>query len=577
MEAVRTRTFAVVTANAIASAVACRFLSEGATAADTLVATQVVLGLVEPQSSGLGGGGFVLYYDAASGSVATFDGRETAPAAATTDYLRWVGPDDRSAPRPSLRSSGRSIGVPGTVRLLEMVHDRYGSTGWTELLQPALDLATNGFAVSPRLASSIEAARGQLSRDPDTARYFLDDGGRPVTSGTRVTNPEYASTLRRLASGGADAFYRGPIAAAIVAEATDRSAGTPSAMTTADLDGYTAVERRPLCTTYRDHEVCGMANPSSGGIAVAQTLGIISNFDVAGMEPTRVDVDGGIPDPSAVHLIAEAERLAYADRDRYVADSDFVPLPGGDPTTMVDPDYLARRAALIDMSGSMGKASAGDLGGANLGGVPTPEGGTSHVSVVDSYGNAASMTTSIEGSFGSYRMVAGFMLNNQLTDFSSEPVTPGGVEVANRIEPGKRPRSSMAPTLVFRAAGAGADPSGRKLEMVVGSPGGSWIIQFVVKALVASIDWGLDPQQAASMVNFGAANSPVTNIDGAHPLVRSADDGRSDPLAIALRSLGHQVNLKPISSGIAIVARDGAGWIGGADPRREGEVMGDSG
>jgi gamma-glutamyltranspeptidase/glutathione hydrolase len=571
MAAVRTARYSVVTANPLATRVACEVLRDGGTAADALVAAQAVLGLVEPQSSGVGGGGFLLYYDAASGSVEAYDGRETAPAAATENYLRWVDDVDRTEPKPDARASGRSIGVPGVLRLLQDVHDAHGKTAWRELFTPAVALADDGFDISPRLASAIAAAAPELKVDSEASSYFLNTDGSPKTAGTALTNPAYAKTLGVISTAGAQGFYSGDIAEAIVAAASDTSGGrTPSLMTRDDLAGYTAKKREALCSPYRGREICGMPPPSSGGIAVASALGILEHFPMNEHAPTEVDLNGGNPAVMGVHLISEAERLAYADRDKYVADTDFVPLPGGTPETLLNSDYLAGRATLISEQRTMGKAKAGEFGAPSAPVPPVPEHGTSHISVVDAQGNAASFTTTVESAFGSFHMVDGFILNNQLTDFSAEPVGPDGIPVANRVEPGKRPRSSMAPTLVFDESASGRGP----LYAVLGSPGGSVIIQFVVKTLVGMLDWGLDPQQAVSMVDFGAANSPETNVGGEHPAIDTADNGDNDPLVRGLRALGHDVDLADQSSGLSAIVRGDPGWLGGADPRREGVVMG---
>jgi gamma-glutamyltranspeptidase/glutathione hydrolase len=573
MTAVRTARYGVVTANPLATRAACDVLRDGGTAADALVAAQAVLGLVEPQSSGVGGGGFLLYYDAASGLVEAYDGRETAPAAATENYLRWINDSDRSEPKPDARASGRSIGVPGVVRMLQDVHDQHGKKAWRELFTPAVTLADDGFDISPRMAAAIADSAPELGADPQAAGYFLNTDGSPKAAGTTLTNPAYAKTLGVLATAGAAGFYTGDIAEAIVAAAADTSGGrTPSAMTLEDLAGYTAKKRTALCSPYRTKEICGMPPPSSGGIAVASALGILAHFPMNEHGPTDVDLNGGRPSVLGVHLISEAERLAYADRDKFVADTDFVPLPGGTPETLLHSDYLAGRAALTSDQRTMGKAKPGEFGTPSAPVPPVPEHGTSHLSVVDAQGNAASFTTTVESAFGSFHMVDGFMLNNQLTDFSADPVGPDGVPVANRVEPGKRPRSSMAPTLVFdhSAAGRGA------LYAVLGSPGGSVIIQFVVKTVVGMLDWGLNPQQAVSSVDFGAANTPETNVGGEHPAIDTSDNGDHDPLVQGLRALGHQVDLADQSSGLSAIVRADPGWIGGADPRREGVVMGNT-
>lgn len=580
MTPVRTANYSVVTANPLATNAACKVLRDGGTAADAVVAAQMVLGLVEPQSSGIGGGGFLLYYDAQAGTVQAYDGRETAPAAATENYLRWIDDVDRTEPKPDTRSSGRSIGVPGVVRMLADVHGEHGRTPWRDLFNPAVALADGGFDIGPRLANAIAASAPKLAVDPEAANYFLTADGKPKPAGTRLTNPAYSKTLGAIATDGPRGFYEGDVARAVVDATADATGGrTPGAMTMADLATYATKKREPLCTPYREHQVCGMPPPSSGGIAVAAVLGILERFPMDQHGLTERDLNGGRPSVMGVHLIAEAERLAYADRDEYVADTDFVPLPGGTATTLLNGAYLASRAALISQQRSMGTAKPGEFGVPRTGVPPAPEHGTSHISVVDGQGNAASFTTTVESAFGSFHMVDGFMLNNQLTDFSAEPVGPGGTPVANRLQPGKRPRSTMAPTLVFERAG---DARGR-LYAVLGSPGGSVIIQFVVKTVVGMLDWGMDPQQAVGMIDFGAANTPKTNVGGEHPNVDKAGPpgmpGANDPLVQGLRALGHQVDLADQSSGLAAIVRSPAGvppgWIGGADPRREGLVMGD--
>jgi gamma-glutamyltranspeptidase/glutathione hydrolase len=573
MTAVRTAHYAVATANPLATQQACLVLDKGGTAADALVTAQAVLGLVEPQSSGIGGGGFLLYYDAAAGTVQAYDGREVAPKAATENYLRWTSDADRTEPKPDARASGRSIGVPGILRLLQDVHTEHGKTAWRDLFTPAVAMADDGFEISPRLSAAITDAAPKLKVDPNASAYFLNSDGSPKTSDSRLTNPAYSKTLGVIASD-PQSFYTGDIARDIVAAAADTSGGrTPSLMTPDDLAGYTAKKREPLCTPYRGKEICGMPPPSSGGIAVAATLGMLEHFPMANHKPTDVDLNGGKPTVMGVHLISEAERLAYADRDKYVADTDFVPLPGGSPNTLLGNDYLAGRAALISEQHTMGTAKPGDFGPPTTPVPPTPEHGTSQISIVDAQGNAAALTTTVESAFGSFHMVDGFILNNQLTDFAAEP-EKDGAPVANRVEPGKRPRSTMAPTLVFDGSG----PSGARgpLYAVTGSPGGAVIIQFVVKTLVGMIDWSLDPQQAVSAVDFGAANSPKTNVGGEHPAIDTSDNGDHDPLVQGLRKLGHQVDLADQSSGLSAIVRDRAGWVGGADPRREGLVMGDA-
>jgi gamma-glutamyltranspeptidase/glutathione hydrolase len=581
---VTTRTYMVVTANPYASRAGCDVLRDGGSAADAAVAVQAVLGLVEPQSSGLGGGAFMLYYDARTKVVDSYDGRETAPAAATENYLRWIDDaTDRTTPKPNARASGRSIGTPGAVRMLELAHQAHGKKAWKDLFQSGIDLANNGFPISGRLAAAIEGSRTNLLADADaTSTYFNAD----LTSkalGTTLRIPAYATTLQAIANGGADALYTGPIAQAIVAKINATSnvatgaAITPGKTTLADLAAYRAKRREAVCTTYRAYWVCGMGPPSSGGIAVAQTLGVLENFNLSLYPPTPRDLEGGKPSVFGVHLVSEAERLAYADRDKYVADTDFVALPGGTWDTMLDKNYLRTRAGLISFTTSMGTAQPGNLGPVPLGTAPSAESGTTHMTIVDKEGNAVVMTTTVESSFGSFHMTNGFILNNQLTDFSAAPTDGTGTPIANRVAPGKRPRSSMAPTLVFKTAGDGTRGD---FYMGTGSPGGSTIIQYVVKTLVGVLDWGLDAQQATSLVDFGAANSPTTNVGGEHPNIVAANNGAGDALVTGLRAMGHTVSVSAQSSGTSTIVRvpgsNGSTLLtGGADPRREGVVLGD--
>jgi gamma-glutamyltranspeptidase / glutathione hydrolase len=581
---VTAKSYMVVTANPLASKAGCEVLKNGGSAVDAAVAVQMVLGLVEPQSSGLGGGAFMLHYDAASKTVVSYDGRETAPAAATQDYLRWISDTQRTAPQPNARASGRSIGTPGAVRMLAMAHADHGKLAWADLFQPGIDLATSGFPISGRMADAIAGARANFLRDAEASAAYLNADGTPKALGTTFTLPAYADTLRAIASGGADAFYTGPIAQAVVDKigattGANGAAMTPGLTTLADMAAYQAKKREAVCTSYRAHIVCGMGPPSSGGITVAQTLGILENFDLAPLKPTDIDIEGGKPTVMGVHMVAEANRLAYADRDKYIADTDFVPLPGGSWNAMLDKAYLRGRADLISFSRSMGTAQPGNLGAVPLGiGGPVPEAGTTHMTIVDKWGNVVSMTTTVESGFGSWHMARGFILNNQLTDFSAAPADGAGVPIANRVQPGKRPRSSMAPTLVFKQA---ADGGMGDFVMGTGSPGGATIIQFVVKTLVGVLDWGLDAQQATSMVDFGAGNSATTNVGIEHPNIIATNSGADDPLISGLRALGHTVTgTTAQSSGISTIVRitrdNGLpAWAGGADPRREGLVLGD--
>jgi len=593
------KNYMVVANHPLATRAGCDILKAGGSAVDAAVAVQAVLGLVEPQSSGLGGGAFMLHYDAATKKVQTYDGRETAPAAANENYLRYIDPTgaDTTAPKPGgARASGRSIGTPGAVRMLDLAYQDHGKLPWKDLFGYGITLASDGFSIGGRMAAAISLSASSLKRDAEATAYFLNADGTPKALGTKLKNPAYARTLNTIATQGANAFYTGSIAQGIVDKigittaANDGSAITPGMTTMADLANYKAKRRNPVCSTYRDYYVCGMPPPSSGGIAVAQTLGILETFNLSLYKPTAIDLEGGKPTVMGVHLVSEAERLAYADRDKYVADTDFVPLPGGSTDMMLKQSYLQGRASLISLTKSMGKATAGDLGSVPLGIDKTEEHGTTHFTIVDKQGNVVSMTTTVEASLGSYHMTQGFMLNNQLTDFALHPddtsVTPS-FKVANRVAPGKRPRSTMAPTLVFRK---NADGSMGEFVMGTGSPGGGTIIQYVVKTLVGALDWGLDAQQATSLVNFGANNTPpttppgatysLTNVGGEHPNVNTTNDGKNDPLIEGLRAMGHMMNLGAQSSGVSTVIRTNVGGkpvlTGGADPRREGIVLGDT-
>lgn len=584
--AVRSGQYMVVTANPLASKAGCEVLRQGGSAADAAVAVQMVLGLVEPQSSGLGGGTFALHYRAATRTLQSYDGRETAPAAATENDLRWISATQQTLPLPSARASGRSIGTPGTVSMLKLMHDDHGRLAWSANFADAVALARNGFAISGRLADAIVLNRDNLLRDPDAVAYFLNPDLSPRALGTRLVNEPYAQTLSAIAAD-SRAFYSGPIAEDIVQEIRRTAAGpaatsgavlTPGVTTVADLAAYTSVRREPVCIAYRSTEVCGMGPPSSGGIAVAQTLGILQNFDLAAQRPTAVDLYGGRPTVMGVHLISEAQRLAYADRNQYVADTDFVPLPGSGVASLLDAGYLRQRAGLISMTRSLGTAAPGAIAGAAPATSSSNEGrGTTHVSIIDAAGNVVVMTTTIESSMGSYRFVRGFLLNNELTDFSPTPSDLSG-PVANRVQPNKRPRSSMAPTIVFQRPAGG--PRGEVL-MATGSPGGAAIIQFVTKTVVGVVDWGLDAQQATSLMNFGAANSPTTGLGGEHPNLNVANNGNDDSLVTGLRALGHTVSVAAQSSGVSTIVRrtdtTGRRFLeGGADPRREGLVLGDA-
>ncbi|HRZ00245.1 MAG TPA: gamma-glutamyltransferase [Burkholderiaceae bacterium] len=558
--AVQAHKFMVASANPLATDAGYEMLKRGGSAVDAAIAVQLVLTLVEPQSSGIGGGAFMLFFDNRKDTVTAIDGRETAPAAAT-DAL-FLGPDGKPLAFYEGVVGGRSVGVPGVVRLMELAHAQYGKLPWADLFAPAIRLATDGFAVSPRL-NALLASEQHLKKDPVAARYFYDAEGKPRAVGSVLKNPELAATLKTLASEGASAFYRGPIAKDIVAKVQGHPSN-PGKLSLYDMVFYAPKQRQALCSDYRQWTVCGMPPPSSGGIAVAQILGIVQGSDIARAKPTRQADGTYAPDAKAVHLFSEAGRLAFADRGLYVADPDFVAIPAG----LTAPAYLKERAALIGDK-SMGRATPGDPGRLKTSRAPdqSPElPSTSHISVVDAAGNAVSMTTSIEDQFGARQMVRGFLLNNQLTDFSFVS-SENGKPVANRVQPGKRPRSSMAPTLVF---GKGRKPGELgELVLVTGSPGGSQIIGYVARTLLGTLDWELDIQQAISMPNYGSRNGPTEVEKGRMPAA----------VVEGLKARGHEVREIDMTSGIQGIARSTAKGktvlTGGADPRREGTVRGD--
>jgi gamma-glutamyltranspeptidase/glutathione hydrolase len=535
----------VVAAHPLAARAGREVLDEGGSAVDAAIAVQLVLNLVEPQSSGIGGGAFLLHHDAKTGRLVAYDGRETAPAEATPDL--FLGPDGKPLPFDAAVVGGRSVGTPGAVRLLETVHKAHGRLPWERLFRPAIELAERGFEVSPRLAAMIAAEAESLRRFEGTRSYFFGPDGRPLEAGATLRNPAFAETLRAIAQRGAEAFYAGEIARDVV-RAVREAPGNPGLLSEADLAGYAVKEREPVCGTYRRHRVCGMPPPSSGGIAVLQILGLLEHFDLAALAPLS---------PETAHLFVEAGKLAYADRNLYVADDDFAPVP---VAGLLDPAYQTVRAQLIDRSRAMPEARAGNP--------PWREGrawgpdasleipSTSHVSIADKDGNLVSMTTTIEAGFGSRLMVRGFLLNNELTDFSFAP-TNAGRPVANRVEPGKRPRSSMAPTVVF-------GPEGTP-RLVVGSPGGARIIGYVARSIVGVVDWRLDAAKAVALPH-------VLTLGRAAELEEGTE---AAALAPALEAMGHAVSVRELNSGLhAIEFRDGR-LVGGADPRREGVALGD--
>lgn len=537
--------FMVAAANPLAAEAGRDVIAAGGNAIDAMVAVQTVLGLVEPQSSGLGGGAFLVYYNAKTGKLTTLDGRETAPSDATPKLFL----DGAGQPLKFMEAvvGGRSVGTPGTVRLLEEAHTRYGQAEWASLLKPAERLATEGFKVSPRLASLIASEGDRLKKNPEARSYFFDTSGAALQTGALLKNPAYAETLSAIAKGGADAFYKGRIAEKIVKtvrEATDN----PGVLSLSDLSNYRVIERDPVCFLYRGLDVCGMGPPSSGAVAIGQMLGLVENFDLKSLGPKNVE---------SWRIIGDAQRLAFADRERYVADTGFVPLP---VKGLLDKSYLGERAKLLDGDKALPKeavkAGQPEWDHAQLFGrdaaLELPS--TSHFVIVDRQGNVVSMTTTIENGFGSRLMTNGFLLNNELTDFSFK-THDGGLPIANRVEPGKRPRSSMAPTIVMK--------DGKPL-LAIGSPGGSQIIGYVAQALIAYVDWGM-PVEAI------VAQPHLINRFGTYDIEAGTS---AEELAGPLKALGYEVKPGEMNSGLHAIEINAQGLAGSADPRREGAVIG---
>ncbi len=533
----------VAAANPYAAEAGRAILRAGGSAVDAAIAMQMVLNVVEPQSSGVGGGAFLLHHDARAGETAAYDGRETAPASASQDLFL----DAEGEPQPFFEAvvGGKSVGVPGLVRMLEAAHRDHGRLPWKDLFSPAVRLAKDGFEVSPRL-NMLVANDPFLATFPEARALFYQADGAPIAAGSVLKNPALADTLRHLAADGAEAFYRGPIAGSIVV-AVRGASRNPGDLTLADLAGYQAPKRQPICRPYRAWQVCGVPPPTSGGVTLLQTLGILSHFAVSTYRPGSAQ---------AVHLVSEASRLAFADRALYLADPDFVDIP---VDALLDPAYLRRRAAQVRTWASMGRAEAGEPVEPHSSLAPgetleSPS--TTHLSVFDGAGNAVAMTSSIESAFGSRLMVRGFLLNNQLTDFSFR-AERGGVPVANRVEPGKRPRSSMSPTLIFDRDGG--------VVMSVGSPGGSRIIGYVAKTILAVLDWRLDIQRAIELPHHVNRNG-TTDLEAGTRLARTAGQ---------LEALGHEVKVRDLNSGLHGIVVTAGQLTGGADPRREGVALGD--
>lgn len=542
--AVRGNDYMVVTAHPEATKVGEAILAAGGTAADAAVGIQMMLGLVEPQSSGIGGGAFALYYDAKKGQLVSLDGREAAPI--TAGKHLFTGQDGKPMEFMDAVVGGRAVGVPGTLRLLEKLHGWYGNKDWAGLFTPAIQKAESGFTVTPRLSKMVAAERQYLGAYTDTKLYFYPDAANAVAPGDTLRNPKYAVTLRKIAQGGADAFYKGDIAEEIIKTVRDVARDNPGLLSMEDLAGYEAKERKPVCGSYRGYKVCSMGEPSSGGLTLIEILGMLEYHNLRQLGPDS---------PVGWHLIGEASRLAFADRNYYMADPDKVRTPG---ESLIDRGYLKSRAILISPNVVKDKVEHGVPPGWTdyepLGpDVYIRRPGTSHISIVDRYGNMLSMTTTIEGAFGSHLMTEGFLLNNELTDFSFV-AEEGGKPVANRVEGGKRPRSSMAPTIVF-------DPENKPF-LIIGSAGGSRIIGFVAQRIVAMIDWQMDAESALNMPNIVNRGDAMEVENGAEELARG------------LEKIGHPVKMDEMVSGLTAIQFRGGQMIGAADPRREGVAAG---
>ncbi len=540
-KAVETKESMVAAAHPLAVAAGVAALRAGGSAVDAAIATQLALNVVEPQSSGIGGGAFLLFHDGGVNALKAYDGRETAPAAAKAE--RFIGADGKPLPFYEQVVGGKSVGVPGTVKLLAHALAKHGKLQWAALFEHAIALAENGFAVTPRMNMAIRTDRF-LKNDINARAVFFDASGEPLAIGAILKQPALAATLKTLARDGEKAFYAGEIPAAMVKAANAHA--NAGDLTLTDFANYKVVERTPICGPYRGHNVCGFPAPSSGGVAIVQMLGMLERFDIAATKNKPAEF---------THLLSEAGRLAYADRNRYLADPGFVPQPGW----LTDALYIKSRSALIDENKSMERGLPGIS--------PSPKAAafaddhsyefnaTSHISVVDPQGNAVSMTTTIEDTMGARLMVGGFLLNNELTDFSALP-EENGQAIANKIEPNKRPRSTMSPTIVY-------DKEGR-VHMVTGSPGGSAIINYVVKSIVGVIDWGLNPQAAIDLPNVGSRNGPTELEKGTE----------AEKWVDALKAKGHAPRIIDFTSGLHTIVRTKNGWIGGADPRREGTAAG---
>ena len=556
-----TQGFSVAAAHPLATDAGYQVLKAGGSAIDAAIAVQMVLTLVEPQSSGIGGGAFVLHHDGKK--VEAYDGREVAPSAATDKLFL----DAQGKPLPFMEAvlSGLSVGVPGTLSVLETAHKEHGKLPWATLMQPAIQLAEQGFKISPRLHQAL-LAENDLINDAVAASYFYDAQRKPHPVGYVLKNPELAAVLRDIANRGSLALKQGAVAQALVQKVRQHPT-KPGSMTLQDLAQYKVIKREPLCfdhvvqTTSKGFQICGFPPPSSGALAIGQILGILNNTPAG-----KMPLQQGLPASDWLHFYTEAARLAFADRAQFVGDPDFVKAPSGNWKSMLHPTYLQQRSRLIGEQ-SMKVAKAGNPAEFKTAYAPMPhqdEFGTSHISVIDPYGNSVAMTTTIEAVFGSRLMVntgqgrqGGFLLNNELTDFSFAPSDAKGLPIANRVEAGKRPRSSMSPTLVF-------EKDTGQLKMTGGSPGGAVIIHYTGKLLIGTLQWGLNTQQAINLPNFGSLNGPTVLEEKRFP----------EQTLKALQARGHEVREMPLPSGLQAIEVTPKGFFGGADPRREGVVMG---
>ncbi len=533
--------YMVSSANPYATEAGLRIIEKGGSAIDAAITVQMILNLVEPESSGIGGGAFSLYWDNTNKKLSSYDGREKAPMLADGKLFQENG---KNMNWWEALAGGRAVGVPGVIAMLEMTHKQHGKLPWATLFEDAIKLAEEGFEISPKLGASIlNKTNPALGRYEETWEYFFPEG-KPIAAGAIQTNPEFAMTLRRIAFLGAKGFYKGEIAMDIV-EAVKQAEDNPGLLSLADMANYEAIQREPVCANYKAYKICGMGPPTSGGMTVIQILKLLENKNLAQYEPLSAE---------SVHLFSQAAKLAYADRGKYMADADFVDVP---VEGLINAQYLKERAALIDDK-DMGKAVAGIPPNAdkNWKDAKSPEQpSTTHFSIIDKEGNGFSMTSSIEMAFGSTVMVRGFLLNNQLTDFSFSESRDGEL-VANRVQAGKRPRSSMSPFMVF--------DKDDNLMMVIGSPGGSRIINYVAKTMLGVLEWNLDIQEAISLPHF-------VNRNGTTDLEQNTD---AEKLKEALEAKGHKVSVRDLNSGLHGIMRTKNGLEGGADPRRVGKAQG---